>query len=319
MNNPESIYDFYKLKPWVNPRQITWWKMVANKNNMPFLEKHINSLNHECLKNLCKNPFAAEMLERHLDKISWNDFVNNPNAIHIIEKHFDVCFKSLNWRGRIDLIRHPNFVHLIEKHEDEILDKLLTNDCLAILAEHKNPKYVDLFEKFMKKYPERVHNDLYYFWNDLCENPIAIHVIEQYLDKLPNCSWQILAGNPNAIPIVEKNLHKLDDKGWRNLSENPNAIPILEQNMDKINWFNLSSNPNGVRILEKYPDKISFYSFIDYENFSVNAPIFELDYDAIQNRCNIYKDELMQVALHPSRIAKYLAQGIPVDKLDQVI
>lgn len=54
------------------------------------MEKHINILNAECLKKLSRNPFAVDMLERHIDKISWNDFVNNPNAIHVIEKNLDL-------------------------------------------------------------------------------------------------------------------------------------------------------------------------------------------------------------------------------------
>ena len=36
------------------------------------------------MNKLSRNPFAIEILEKHIDKISWNDFVNNPNAIPII-------------------------------------------------------------------------------------------------------------------------------------------------------------------------------------------------------------------------------------------
>jgi hypothetical protein len=48
-------------------------------------------------------------------------------------------------------------------------------------------------------------------------------------------------------------------------------------------------------------------------------PIFELDYDAIKKRCSIYKEELLQIALHPSRIEQYLQQGISVGELDNYI
>jgi hypothetical protein len=136
-----------------------------------------------------------------------------------------------------------------------------------------------------------------------------------------HCSWQLLARNPNpnAIPIIEENLDKLDNSGWRYLSENPNAIHILEKNLHNISWYNLSSNKNSIQILEKNVDKILCYSFFDYENFSVKAHIFELDYEIIEKRCSIYKEELMQVALHPSRIEKYLEQGISVEDLDKYI
>jgi hypothetical protein len=319
MNNPESVYDFYKLKTWINPKRIPWRYLVSKINTIPFIEKYIDILDDDCLKTLSRNPFAVELLVRHLDKISWNDFVNNPNAIHVIENNLDLCFKSINWRGKIDLLRHPNFIHILKKYQNKIIDELLFADCLLELACNRNTIYIDLLEKYMKKCPEKIQNLTSTFWNDLCKNPIAIHIIEQYLDNLTNFSWQILAKNPNATHIISKNLYKLDELGWRHLCENPNAIPILEKNIDKINWYTLSSNINGIKIIEKYPDKIKFYLFFDYENFSVNEPIFELDYDAIESRCNIYKEELISVALHPSRIECYLQQGIPFDELDNYI
>ena len=70
----------------------------------------------------------------------------------------------------------------------------------------------------------------------------------------------------------------MDKIDWRLLSGNPNAMILLEKNVDKIRWFELSSNPS----------------------------IFELDYEALEKRCNIYKEELIKKALHPSIIKRYL-------------
>lgn len=317
MNNLESVYDFYKLKNCIDPKRIYWRHLVNRKDNIPFIEKHINILNKEDLKSLSKNPFVVDILEKHIDKISWNDFVINPNAIHIVEKNIDICFNSLDSYGKMHLLRHPNFIHIIEKNNDKIIDKLLCSSCLHIVADQQNPLFIDLLEKFMKKYPEKIPNSkANYFWNNLCENPFAIRIIEKNLDKLSIYSWQILAKNLNAIPLLEQNIDKLEDLGWRYLSENPNAIPLLQKNIDKISWFGLSSNINGIQILEQYPDKITCYSFIDYENFSINSPIFDIDYCAIQKRCNIYKEELIQKAMHPSRIKKYLDMGISIEELD---
>jgi hypothetical protein len=79
-------------------------------------------------------------------------------------------------------------------------------------------------------------------------------------------------------------------------------------------------NPNAIQIYEDHPEQMrSYLWYLDYENMSVNMPIFELDYDAIKKRCNIYKEELLQIALHPSRIEQYLQQGIPVGELDNYI
>ena len=316
MNNQESVYNFYKLKTWTDPHRILWWNLVTRENAIPFIEKHIDILDNDCLEKLSRNPFAVYMLKNHIDKIKWNEFVKNPNAMHVIDEHFDICVKSINSYGKMNLLRHPNFIHIINTHMDKIIDELLPSSCLYVLIKSTNPIYIDLLEKFIKKYPEKIIAN---FWNDLCENPAATHIIQQNLQKLSGYAWQVLAKNPNAIHIIEDNLHKIDELGWRYLSKNPNAIPVLEKNIDKINWYNLSENPNGIHILEKYPEKIVCYLFFDYENFSVNAPIFEIDYDAIRNRCSIYKEELMLVALHPSRIEQYLAQGISPDELDKFI
>lgn len=322
MNNPKSVNDYYKLKQCLDPKRLYWWDLVLRNNAIPFIEKHIDILNAECLQKLSRNPFAVDMLERHIDKISWNDFVNNPNAIHVVEKNLDLCFKAINWRGRSDLLRHPNFIHILENHEDKVLNELLFNDCLPTLAKIPNPIYTDLLEKYMKKYPEKIPDKgASYFWNDLCQNPAAIRILENHLDKLTNYSWQILTKNPNAIPIIKHRLDKLDDMGWRYLSENPNAISILEENIEKINWYGLSTNPNGIYIFEKYPEKIKLvcYTFVDYENFSINSPIFDIDYDAIEKRCSIYKEELIAVALHPSRIEQYISLGINIAELYKYI
>jgi len=118
--------------------------------------------------------------------------------------------------------------------------------------------------------------------------------------------------------MLEKNIDKLTESQWLYLSENPCAIPILERNLDKINWYALSRNPNAFHILEKYPEKIH-WDKIDWDGLSINHSIFELDYCALQKRCEIYKDELMQIALHPSRIEQYLEQGISIGELDNYI
>jgi len=47
--------------------------------------------------------------------------------------------------------------------------------------------------------------------------------------------------------------------------------------------------------------------------------MFELDYDALKDRCSIYKEELIQIALHPSKIQKLLDLGIEIGDFDDYI
>ena len=114
------------------------------------------------------------------------------------------------------------------------------------------------------------------------------------IDKI---DWIMLSRNPNAIHLLEKNINKIH---WYELLRNPNAILLLEKNVDKICWFMLSSNPNAIHLLEKNVDKIN-WSWL-----SLNPSIFEIDYEGLEKRCNLFKEDLIKRALHPSTIERYL-------------
>jgi hypothetical protein len=120
----------------------------------------------------------------------------------------------------------------------------------------------------------------------------------------------MLSENPNAIHLLKESMDKID---WDWLLTNPNAIHLLECNPEKIDWFWLSINPNAIHLLKENMDKIDWY-FI-----STNPAIFELDYNAIKERCYLYKEELIIKAIHPSRIEGYLEMGINMEDLDDYI
>jgi len=85
----------------------------------------------------------------------------------------------------------------------------------------------------------------------------------------------------------------------------------LEKNPGKINWSILSSNPNAIQLLEKNQDKIDWY------NFLANPTIFEetYEYDVIKEKMDIFKEELICKALHPTNIKKWIESGIDIDDL----
>ena len=137
----------------------------------------------------------------------------------------------------------------------------------------------------------------------LSENPNAIHLLERNPDKI---NWDHLSANPNAIHLLEQNIDKIE---WNHLSENPNAIHILEKNIEKINWRSLSANPNAIHILEKNKEKI------DWELLSINPNVFTYDYEAMREKYKELKEELIQRAWHPSRIAAWLDAGMDIDDI----
>ena len=76
---------------------------------------------------------------------------------------------------------------------------------------------------------------------------------------------------------------------------------LLEQNQDKIYWKYLSKNPNALHLLDQ--------NKINWSSLSANESIFELE----------KKMFYLQIALHPSKIQKYLKDGIEMDNLDNYI
>jgi hypothetical protein len=61
--------------------------------------------------------------------------------------------------------------------------------------------------------------------------------------------------------------------------------------------------------LERYPDKISWYWF------SENPRIFTYDYVAMKENHRDLKEELIQRAWHPSRIAARLDAGVDLEDM----
>jgi len=139
------------------------------------------------------------------------------------------------------------------------------------------------------------------------ENPNAIDLLEANPDKI---NWDHLSFNPNAIHLLEQNPDKID---WGSLVDNPNAIHLIEQNLDNLNsncWWRLTRNPNAIHLLEKNPYKIDLGMLIRVSS------MMDYDYEALTKRCNIYKEQLIQKTMDPSRIQKYLDMGISIDELD---
>lgn len=83
--------------------------------------------------------------------------------------------------------------------------------------------------------------------------------------------------------------------------------------IDKVDWNLMSKNPNAIHLLEKNPRRVN------WTIISQNPSIFELDYSLMKERSSIYKQELIEKALHPSKIEKYLDMGIDIEELNDYL
>jgi len=195
------------------------------------------------------------------------------------------------------------------------------------ILENPSPKAINIIEKNLDK----IYED---DWPLLSGNPAAVHIFEkpEYLNKV--FDWSYLCNNPNpkAIDIILNNWDKVD---WLTFSRNPSAINIILQllqeqkdyiirkviNMEineKINGdcaFHLYSEENHTiyRSIYKYYD--DFYK-VKFNSLSMNPAIFEEDYKGLKQRCDIYRKELIEKTMHPSRIIALLEKGFELDDLE---
>ena len=83
------------------------------------MEKHTDKINWE---ELSKNPNAISLLEKHTDKIDWKELSKNPNAISLLEKHTD----KIDWK---EFLRNPNiWKSFLFDIEELIINKLIEEE-----------------------------------------------------------------------------------------------------------------------------------------------------------------------------------------------
>jgi hypothetical protein len=325
-----------------NVDKINWRRLADNPSAIPILEKHLDMLflDDVSFHYLCINtnpdviPLIEKILEQAPEKIDWEYLARNPNAMPIIKKNLDKIFG--NDRVFHNFLRdntHPEAIRIIEQN----LDKF---DELSWYSLQHNTSAIPILEKNMDK--------IYLDWYNLVKNPNALHLIEQYMD-MDNHSPLYLLVYPHTIhladrieesrfrnyneicwrfvydhmpaynsPIQKKVIsfiEKYADKAadFRKLSGIANAIHILKKNMDKVDWSNMSHNPAAIHILEKNQHKI------DWNSLSYNSEIFDYSYEYLQERCNIYKEELIQRAMSPKKLQRYIDEGYDMEEFLEFI
>jgi hypothetical protein len=240
-----------------------------------------------------ENENAMDLIEHPMSKfhgkLEWN---TNPRAIKKIKR-------QIEWGHHVSwtcLARNQGAIHLIEQNLDKVneCDKR-GGDAWRILSRYKHGYHL------LEQNLDKVH------WSDFnAMNPCVVQMLEKYPEKT---NWLQLSQNPYAIPLLENNLDKVD---WSFLCYNVNAVHILEQHPDKINWSCLSRNPNASRLLEKNLDKKDQFC---WDVMGAYDHVYEIDYKYLEERCNVYKEELIQKAMHPRRIAKYTEDGYDIEDI----
>ena len=284
-----------------NKNFIDWNALSLNPNAIKLLENNLNKINWYLL---CINYNAIHIIEKNINKVDWNILSCNPNAVNILENNID----KINWSSlssnislkAINILENNlNKINWINLSQNPSASKLLlaNQDKINIYMFAKNENIIKIInnEKFCIKILENYKNDNE-FWKNLSSNKYAIPLLEDNIDKI---DWDTLSGNLNAIHLLEKNQEKIN---WTMLSRNLNAIHLLEKNQEKIVWTLLCENPLGYNLLQDSINKKRIPEVIIYNN----PNIFTINYKILKEKCEIFKEELMQKCYHPKRLFYYL-------------
>jgi len=281
------------------PELISLEDLICSTNPKigPLLEKVLGSLQDPpCRWNSTlsrsKNPAILSFIEKHPEKIDWSVLSENEceEAVRILEKNQD----KIDW---LYLSFNSFAIDILKKNKDKIV--------WPNLCDNSNPKAIEIIEQMLIEDPNKIDFDI------LSTNPNAIHIISQHLDKV---SLYNLLRNPNAIDIFMQ--HPKMNMG---IIYFPNCVPLIEKMLAaniireegiRIMIKDITKMPNSIPFIEK----MLAANILTEENIIYNTlflegkiALYDLDYQAMSKvRTKLLYTELMEKALHPSRVSKWL-------------
>jgi len=252
------------------------------------IEKYIPFMDEESIEMLSFNPQAVPYLtlKENQNKICWDLFISNPEAIEYIKKYPFIL--NFDWDKVVEILNNQN-PEAIKIIEDQLYDTIYEDIPVVWNWLSSNIGAVPLLEKYYECID----------WGQLSKNSNAIHLLELNTDKI---HWGNLSANKNAISILLQHPNKIN---WSRFScnTNPIAIKMLEENPDKIDWGNLTRNSSAIHLLKANPDKVSWATIL------LNKNIYDYDYVQMKKNMDVLREEMMIKVWKPSRVMKWLEAG----------
>ena len=331
-SNIAAIYELEKN------HRLDLWSVSSNPGAITLLERNIPNIN---IKYLSCNPAAAHLFKNFEKKripyenpdyyidyrydsydaqvlnsyglYKYHDTLNiygvalNPQGMHYLDSQIDIhktrdrnLIANLCWNVRAD-----EWLEIIEKRDPDLLD-------FDNLVNNPNPRVIEIIKRNINK----VWKDRQ--WKNLSYNCGAVDLMRENFEKI---HWISMSQNNSikAIKLLKENPDKID---WDilNTNVNPEAIKMLRANPEKQNLYYLSGNPSAIELLEEYvKTRGAKWSNICFKELATNPAIFTLDKEAMKAQINrkrcksmelqpSFVEELMEKALHPDRMKKYLIE-----------
>lgn len=254
-----------KIKKWL-PIHFKW--ISSHCNDTEFLRKNEDNIDYkELSKNLCVN-HIYDILERHLDKLDWDELSRNPTAVSFLKKNKD----NINWAYAC-MNKSKEMIEFLFENKEKINWVFLSGNPSAVYKLKDNLNKVDLMLlntntnaiELLEEKPELID------WTSLCDNRSekAMKLIEKNINH-PDISFELLSCNPFAINILLMNPEKID---WGMATENENIGELFKVFPEKIKLYLKSclKYPSVLPFLKDYLHEIS------YIKLSQNPAIFKRD------------------------------------------
>jgi hypothetical protein len=315
-----------------------WYKLSISRNKrvLDVCFKYPDNINFNQLSRNSSD-YAIQYLKKHPTKIDYNELSTNshPEAIQLLKENpTRINYNKLSQNKNpeiIQMIREyinnnpdpqnlPNWGVLSENSHPDAIQLLKENPTKinwTFLSRNSHPDAIQL----LKENPTKINWDFL----ELNKNTEALQMVFDKLYSNPvyaKSVYKKIGINPKAYNMIKKLMNKFTPqsipellKEHLHISMNPNKeiLNILKNFPSAINWKELCENPAAIDLIETEKWYERFPNEIKWVVLSGNPNIFE-DEDfhdlkpLIHKRQNVFRQELMASALHPSRITQFTNQ-----------
>jgi hypothetical protein len=312
-----------------NIDKINWPILSFNTSAIPILSKHIDKIDWYTLS---LQPFAIDLLLKNPNKINWETFNLNENAIPLLKENLD----KVNWSI---IMFNKNGKEIIKNNEDKVKWtnwKMYTDlkyyinildDTTYVYGSDYNLTFSDIINQLEDNYKYNLNYfNKCFVYKDLIninDNEIINDIIDfnqpsNYILLLRDkqfCEYSELdkyKSNFKKI-IIDKPLNQLIYE-INNYIGPPLYSPVYALIVNKEFIEMLKTNPKNVFYIFKSIIQLLDVTFLSNLLYKLDCIDFDYQY-LCEQRTKILREQLMIKALHPSRIQKWLENGLSIDDL----
>jgi hypothetical protein len=348
LTNPYAT-DIIKLYP----HEIDW-NILSNINHfktVEFLNKNLDNINWAILSfnncalsvlseninridwfSLSLQPFAIDILTQNTDKLNWDMLSFNENAIPLLQQNID----KINWSA---IMFNKNGSKIIQHYKKNViwtnwmfyteLKYYLNNldDLIYVYGSDYNLTFMNITTELEENYKYNLNYfNKCFVYKDLI-NIRDYEIINESINFYKPNNYTLLLRDkdkcqPSEIDNYKQVFHnRLRDKPLKTLMNElsdyfgpPLYSPVYALMVNTEFLETLKTNPIKVFwVFDKIIPHIDTYLL---SNILFNIEFIELDYQYLSiQRTNVLREELMIKTLHPSRIEKWLNEGMTIDDL----